>query len=292
MTATPNLNPDGTPNGSEAISGLQSLTRDYTNDAGQVIAEDQYFNLGGLAYTTGVMGTLNVNYYQTQYGYDSGGRLVRTQTANGTIYRTVYNSLGEPLSDWVGTNDTPEYGEWSPNNNTGTSNMVMVSSYQYDNGGIGDGNLTQETDYPGLGEAERITQMWYDWRDRLVATKSGVQSSENDGTHRPIVVTTYDNLGETIETQQYDGDGVTPQILNGVLQALASNLLRAQEIDSYDDQGRVYQTQVYDVNPSTGAVSSTALTTNDYYDHRGDLIAESGRAGYGPRASMMVLAAT
>ncbi len=279
MTAAPNLNPDGTPNGSEATSGLQSLTRDYTNDASQMIAEDDYFNLGGLAYSTGVMGTLNVNYYQTQYGYDSGGRLTRTQTANGTIYRTVYNSLGQPLSDWVGTNDTPDYGEWSPDNNTGTSNMVQVRSYQYDNGGVGDGNLTQVTDSPGLGQADRVTQLWYDWRDRVVATKSGVQYSENDGTNRPIIVTTYDNLNEAIETQQYDGDGVTPQIVNGVLQALDPSLLRAQEVDSYDDQGRIYQTQVYDVNPSTGAVSSTALTTNDYYGHRGNLIAESAPGG-------------
>ncbi len=104
------------------------MTRDYTNAAGQVIAEDAYFNLGGLAYSTGVMGTVNVNYYQTQYGYDSDGRLVRTQTPNGTIYRTVYNSLGEEISDWVGTNDTPTTGEWSPTNNTGTSNMVEVSA--------------------------------------------------------------------------------------------------------------------------------------------------------------------
>ena len=36
----------------------------------------------------------------------------------------------------------------------------------------------------------------------------------------------------------------------------AADLLRAQEVDSYDDQGRVYQTQVYDVNPTTGAVST------------------------------------
>ena len=33
------------------------------------------------------------------------------------------------------------------------------------------------------------------------------------------------------------------------------------------------------MNPTTGAVSSTALTTNDYYDHRGDLIAESAPGG-------------
>jgi RHS repeat-associated protein len=284
MTATPHLT-NGAPDGMEAISGLQSLTRDYTNAAGQVIAEDAYFNLGGLAYATGVMGTLNVNYYQTVYGYDNWGRLVRTQTPNGTIYRTVYNSLDEAVSDWVGTNDTPTGGEWSPTNNTGTANMVMVSSYQYDNGVVGDGNLTQETDYPGLGAANRVTDFWYDWRDRLVAEKAGVQATENDGVNRPIIVTTYDNLDEAIQTQQYAGDGVTPQIINGVLQALPSNLLRAQENDSYDDQGRLYQSQVFDVNPSTGAVSSSALTTNLYYDHRGDLMAESDPGGLWTKSS-------
>jgi hypothetical protein len=194
---------------------------------------------------------------------------------NGPGYATG-NDNG---SGRVGTNDAPTSGEWSPTNNTGTSNMVMVSSYQYDNGVVGDGNLTQVTDYPGLGGPNRVTDYWYDWRDREVATKSGVQSSENDGVNRPIIVTTYDNLDEAIETQQYAGDGVTPSIVNGVLQALDPSLLRAQEIDNYDDQGRVYQTQVFDVNPSTGTVSTSALTTNDYYDHRGDLMAETDPGG-------------
>src|SRR5579884_851761 len=230
-------------------------------------------------YSTGTMGTVNTNYYQTNYDYDSDGRLVRTQTPNGTIYRTVYNSLGEAVSDWVGTNDTPTSGEWSPTNNTGSANMVEVSSYQYDNGGVGDGNLTQETDYPGLGAANRVTDYWYDWRDRLVAQKSGVESNENDGVNRPIIVTTYDNLDEATETQQYVGDSVTQTISGGVLQALPASDLRAQEMDSYDEQGRLYQTQVYDVNPSTGAVSSSALTTKYYYDHRGNLIAESDPGG-------------
>ena len=124
-----------------------------------------------------------------------------------------------------------------------------------------------------------MTQLWYDWRDRLVASKSGVEANENDGVNRPIVYVTYDNLDEAVETQQYDGDGVTLTTSNGVPQPPAANLLRAQAVTSYDDQGRVYQTQVYDVNPTTGAVSTTALTTNDYYDHRGDLIAESAPGG-------------
>jgi RHS repeat-associated protein len=279
MSAAPHLT-GGVPDGAEAIGGVQTLSRAYMNAAGQVVAEDDYFNLSGLTYSAAPhIGALNTNYYERQYGYDSGGRLARTQTGNGTIYRTVYDSFGGPVSAWVGTNDTPASGEWSPSNNTGTANMVEVSSYQYDGGGAGDGNLTQVTAYPGLGAAARVTQLWYDWRDRLVATKSGVQASESDGTHRPILYYSYDNLDEVTQTQQYDGDGVTLSTVNGVPQPPSASLLRAQVAYGYDDQGRVYQAQVYDVNPTTGAVSNSALTTNYYYDHRGDLVAQSAPGG-------------
>ncbi len=123
------------------------------------------------------------------------------------------------------------------------------------------------------------TERWmscfaYDWRDRLVATKSGVQSSENDGTNRPIYFYVYDNLDEATSVSQYQGDGVTLSTT-----APSASLLRSYEVMSYDDQGRVYKDQVYDVNQSTGAKSSSALTTNYYYDHRGDQIAESDPGG-------------
>jgi YD repeat-containing protein len=98
MTATPHLT-NGAPDGSEAIGNLISLTRDYVNAAGQLTSEYAYNSLYGVTHSTSPMGTVNTNYYQTNYGYDSAGRLVRTQTPNGTIYRTVYNSLDEALSD-------------------------------------------------------------------------------------------------------------------------------------------------------------------------------------------------
>lgn len=40
----------------------------------------------------------------------------------------------------------------------------------------------------------------------------------------------------------------------------SSSLLRARTTTDYDDQGRVFRTRVYSVDPSTGAISSTALT--------------------------------
>jgi YD repeat-containing protein len=113
-----------------------------------------------------------------------------------------------------------------------------------------------------------------DVRDRLVAFKSGVQSSEDSTTHRPIIFYDLNNLGEVTAVSHYDGDGV----------ALAntkpsSTLLREYVVLSYDDQARVYKTQQYEVNQSTGVVSSTALTANGYYDRRGDLNARSDPGG-------------
>ncbi len=59
-----------------------------TNAAGQVSAEEDYFYLSGLTYSSSAtLGTINTNYYKTSYGYDFDGNLDRTETPNGTIYR-------------------------------------------------------------------------------------------------------------------------------------------------------------------------------------------------------------
>ncbi len=282
MSAAPHLT-GGVPDGTEPITDVQTLERNYTNAAGQDVREDSYFNLSGLTYsTTPYLGAQNTNYYTTQYSYDHRGRLERTEDPNGTITRDVYDGLGRLVSTWEGTDDTPGSGFWSPTNNTSPSNMVEISAYVYDGGGVGDSNLTQETDYPGGGAAPRVTQYYFDWRDRQVAEKDGVLSNpanEYDGTNRPIYYSTYDNLGEVTTYSQYDGDGVTIQTTDGVPQPPAADLLRVYNTTGYDDQGRVYQTDTYDVNPMTGTVSSTGLTTNFYYDHRGDQIAESDPGG-------------
>ena len=62
-------------------------------------------------------------------------------------------------------------------------------------------------------------------------------------------------------------------------QAPAANLLRAYSTIEYDDQGREYQSNTFDVNPTNGNVSTSSLTTNFYYDHLGDLIATSSPGG-------------
>jgi RHS repeat-associated protein len=279
MSAAPHLT-NNAPDGTEAISSIQTLAREYTNSVGQLVSSDAYFNLSGLTYSTAThIGTLNTNYYETTDDYDSRGRQARVLRPTGTIDRTVYDGLDRVVSTWVGTNDTPTSGLWSPTNNTGSANMVQITGNVYDAGGVGDSLLTQVTTYPGGSAANRVSNYYYDWRDRLVASKDGVQASEDTTTHRPILYYTFDNLGEVTQVQQFDGDGVTITTSGGVPQAPSASLLRAQTNTSYDDRGRAYQSQTYSVNSSTGALSTYTLTTNDYYNHRGALIGTSAPGG-------------
>jgi RHS repeat-associated protein len=288
MTATPTVS-GGRPTGTEAISGIQTLTRSAMNLAGQLTDAYDYFNLSGLSYSTVLLvlagATELTNYAHTQYRYDQRGWLNRTQTPTNTIYRTVRDGLGRVVSEWVGTNDTPTSGFWSPSNPAG---MTAVRFYSYDEptNGVGDSNLTRVTERPDPDPnhtaTDRVTQYFYDWRDRQVASKSGVQATEDTTTHRPISYSVYDNLGEVTTAQVYDGDGVTlvdTTPSDGVPDAPAQSRLRAQTDIAYDDRGRVYQTNVHSVDPTSGGMSSATLATNTWFDHRGNVAKTSQPGG-------------
>jgi RHS repeat-associated protein len=173
--------------------------------------------------------------------------------------------------------------------NTTTANYVYDNNTLGGSTAVGDGNLTQIIHHPGGSAADRVMEQYFDWRDRLVATKQGAQSSEDTTTHRPIIYNTYDNLDEITEVQRYDGDGVSITFTGGVPNAPSASLLRAQTITSFDDQGRVYKTQTYSVDPSTGNVSASALTTQEWYNHRGLGIKTSnpGESNSEPSASAL-----
>ena len=114
MSAAPSLT-DGVPDGTEPISDIQSLERDYTDNSGDLIESDQYFSFINLTYaTTPHLGTVGTNYYATTNAYDDRGRLARAVDAVGTITDTVYDSLGRPVSTYVGTKDSTTDGACTP----------------------------------------------------------------------------------------------------------------------------------------------------------------------------------
>ncbi len=275
----------GIPTGQEGISNVQALLRQIMDQyANRPVYADQYYSFasGGstLSYSTSpTIGVQDTNYYRTSYYYDALGRRYKSVSDSGTITNRAIDPMGRTTSIWIGTNDS---GWTEASGNSGSSNMTMVSSSQYDGGGVGDSTLTQITNYVDSTSSDnRVTQNWYDWRDRLVGSKLGVASSESDGTHRPITFNVLDNLGRIIERDRYDGDGWTPTVSSGAVSIPSGDTgnLRSKVVVAHDDQNRVYQTEQYSVDQSSGAVSSTALVSNVFYDHRGNLIETSNPGG-------------
>jgi RHS repeat-associated protein len=201
-TLTMSEMPTPTWEGTEYFTGLESLSRTYFNSAGQVIHTDDYFDLdlGPLYNYSPTFGTLNVNFYRTTYAYDQRGRLSKMVRPDGTIYRTVYDGLGRPISEWIGTDDTPTTGTW-PTQTDGT-NLVRMQFYIYDNGGAGPGNVTGITD-----ALNRTTTFDYDYLGRV--TKVTLPDPDlNVAGDIPDYETTYDNLGR-VKTQTDPLDQVT-----------------------------------------------------------------------------------
>jgi YD repeat-containing protein len=72
--------------------------------------------------------------------------------------------------------------------------------------------------------------------------------------------TVYDALGRVSSVWVGLDDGDADGNSDGVPDRPSSSLLRSKTMTSYDEQGRAYRTETYGVDPSTGTVSTYALT--------------------------------
>jgi len=278
FAATPDVDLSGRPTGTEAITNIQSLSRSHMNSAGQMVAQDRYTDLTGVTYSTAAtLGTTGVNYVRTTYAYSNQGKVDRIQNPAGTITLPRYDGLARLVSTYVGTNDSTTDGyKWNPSNASRSSNMTLVSTNEYDSGEVGNSNRTSTTQYPGGGADPRTSEYGFDWRNRAVVTKSGATATpatEDTTTNRPLTFVVYDNLGRRTGQSVYDGDGVTIVDANsdGVPDAPTATLLRSSQTVTYDAQNRVFRTTELAVDQSTGAIGTATLTTNLFYDRRGNL---------------------
>jgi YD repeat-containing protein len=263
-----------------SASNILSLSRTILNDAGQAIAQEDYVNLPGVTYSTSTvsLGAQDTNYYRTETDYDDRGRLKRVKNAVGTITRYLYDARGHQTEAWVGTDDTGATNG-DPDGSGSPNNMLKVSESEYDrsaNGG--DGNLTSSTVHPNDGSSDRITLYAYDWRNRLIATKSGVTGGteySSDNTH-PVSFTTYDNLGEQLASTSYDGDEqdiyASGDSLGFAGDPPDDSLRRAYSESSFDELGRAIESRTYSVDPASGDLSTYFLYSDTWFDDRGNLI--------------------
>ncbi|MCX5673920.1 MAG: autotransporter-associated beta strand repeat-containing protein [Planctomycetota bacterium] len=257
ISTAPHLT-NGQPDGTETLvaADILSLSRSYANPGGQTTKADAYFSLSGLTYSADPdLGTEGTHFLRTVYAYDALGLPARAGDATDTIRRTVRDALGRVISQWTGTDDTPDSGtygdwrDWSPTNTAG-ANMVKTAEFVYDGGGVGNGDLTLSKVF-AADSTHYDTCYQYDWRDRLIGTR---------GADKVAAKMDYDNLGEVTCTQTY-ADANTDFVID-------SEELRGQVEYSYDELGRVYRTCTYEINPQTRCTEDY-LVTNFWYNARG-----------------------
>lgn len=273
------------PTGAETISHLESLSRSIVNDAGQVIYSDVYV-ASGLTYSTDqTIGISGVHYSRTEYGYDWRGRQARVKSPNGTWTHTVFDNLGRVSTVWVGTNNTG-WTQLDPSNNgAADDNMVKVSENTYDQGGVGDSNLTKTLSIPDHSDSSQNRRMdyLYDWRNRMIISKSAAGAEGTSDFSSRISRVTMNNLGEV--QFRFAMEGAPIQLsdityVDGVptLPSGAAYFIRGREKFDYDSMGRTFKRSVYSVN-SSGASDPTTLVTNTWFDARGQVIKTASTAG-------------
>jgi autotransporter-associated beta strand protein len=233
-------------------AGMQPVSETWVDMGGRTLQTQRYDGV------TSVQSGPAGSQYTSQDAYDASGNLYWTQDAVGTITQTDFDALGRPADVLVGTT---------------ADNLVSTQLDEYDNNGVGDGNLTLAIQDSGTSAPDRVTTSYYDWQDRLIAQSNGVQVTFN----------ALDNLGEVTESDVYDATQLPSNpitISNGVPQVPAQSALRAVTVTDYDAQGHVWENDVYSVNPANGDwTPGNFLATNYFHDGRGNVIATVSPGG-------------
>ncbi|MHB9081934.1 MAG: DUF6531 domain-containing protein, partial [Pirellulaceae bacterium] len=259
--------PTGLSAGTDQSHYLRWTRQQFDDVSGEVTGTHTYHDIPASGY-----GTKDTNYTETLVGYDAQGRRDRTVAPGGTITRSVFDSLGRLASQWVGTDDVPSSGSWSPTNNSG-ANMTKVAQFEYDGGTSGgNGNQTKVIHYltDDVEANARVTKLKYDWRDRQVFVVDAEEYSGKATYSR----TELDNLGRTTKSERYydaDDDEIFPT--DGTVDNGDRLLARTENL--YDKLGRVYRTKTYAVNPSDGTVGS-ALVSDTWFDAAGRTLKRQG----------------
>ena len=213
-------------------------------------------------------GTKNTNYAERLRGYNAAGLADRSEAPGGTITRTVFDAIDRVDSTWIGTDDTPTSGDWSPTNNTG-ANMTKVVEYEYDGDSAGgNGNRTKQITYltDAVEANARVTLYKYDWRDRRIFFVDAEEYSSKVTYDRLDL----DHMGRTTKIERYydaDDDANFPD--DGTVDAGDRLLGRTEALQ--DDLGRVYRTKNYSVDPDDGTVGS-CLVADTWRDAAGQTI--------------------
>jgi RHS repeat-associated protein len=236
-------------------------------------------------------GTLSTDFYRTVKQYDTLGRL---QYIVDVVSGSVITSEVEQVTQYVYdihdrviqlNKGVSPLGANMGSNYTSYPTMYTVSQTVYDSSGVGDGYVTQASRFYGTGTTNYTGTNYYrTYRGHLRGFEPFYMSGSTSTPIGPYTVQDVDWKGRPTTTAQYSADPTWSSVLtSGGYTAYASststNRLRETAV-FYDNLNRVYQTQEYDISPSSGT-GSNYLAANKYFDRNDRIVAAApvGAAG-------------
>jgi RHS repeat-associated protein len=241
-------------------------------------------------------GTLSTNFHRSVIKYDGIGRKqYEIQVVSGTatsssveqVTEYVYDVRDRVIGIKKGVSKASGAGSDMGSNYSTYPSMQVVNETVYDNGGVGDGHVTDSRRFFGTGSNDyTLTKYHRDYRGFLRVAEQRTGSSIN--TISPYTVQDVDWKGRVIASADYKYTSTTGNLEttstvssildNGSYAANQSSNRGSLNKTFFDDLGRVYKTERNKINFSDGLIQGL-LVTQTYYDRRGLEVANGTEDG-------------
>jgi RHS repeat-associated protein len=255
-------------------------------------------NTGYLTYTDRYVdspasgpGTLSTDFYRTVSQYDTLGRLQYVvDVINGSVITSEVEQVTQYVYDvrdrqiQVNKGVSPS-GANMGSNYTTYPTLYTISQTIYDNGGIGDDFVTKTRTFFGTSSTSYTgTNFYRTYRGHVRGLEPFYVSGATETPMGPYTVNDVDWKGRTTTTAKYSADPTWSSVLTSdgypaYASSTSTNRLTEASL-LYDNLNRAYQSQQYDIAPSTGT-GTNYLAQNTFYDRNDRVVASAPAYGAG-----------
>ena len=240
-------------------------------------------------------GTLGTDFYRNIKQYDTLGRqqygvqVIKGSASNNRVEQVVkydYDVLDRIVSVSAGVSgDTAANSHDMTDNYNAYPTVRTLSQIVYDNGGVGDGNVTKTRRFFGTGSTDYTGANYKrTYRGDLRGVEPFYISSGVETVVGPYPVFDLNWNGNATTSALYDTTPTWATVLTGdgysAYASSTSTNRRTQQDTLYDDLGRVYQLKQYKISASTGT-GTNYVSRKNYFDRIGQLVATAKDFGSG-----------
>jgi hypothetical protein len=256
----------------------------YDANTGWLTYSDRYIDSPSSGF-----GTLSTDFYRTVTQYDTLGRkqydiqVIRGSVSSNRVEQVTqyaYDVLNRVIQVNRGVSgDTAANSQNMTDSYNVYPTLYTISQTVYDNGGVGDGYVTKTRTFFGTtGTSYTGTKFYLTYRGQVRGLEPFYVSGSTETPIGPYVVSDVDWKGRATTTSEYSADPTWSSVLTGdgytaYASGTSANRL-TQDATLYDDLGREYQTQQYDISPASGT-GTNYLCDNWFYDRNHRVLASS-----------------